>query len=108
MERVSERCVMVNHRENLSDAQWWMMISQYGSSWNELDPEEREEMLFGSLALILKQLWKDDDMMDQETLFDLQQWVALNLKSMAEKSPKKQRKLCKDFPWIFKPNQEDA
>ena len=92
MERVSERCVMV--------AEVWTI-------YHKLDPEKREEVLFGSMVSILMQLWKDDDMMDQDTLFGLQQDVATYLMHIAEKSPEKQQRISKKFPWIFKQNQED-
>ena len=45
-------------------------------------------------------LWKDDDMMDQDTLFELQNEFAGLLLDVAIKA-KKTDDLVKTFPWLY-------
>lgn len=59
--------------------------------------------MYENLKKIQKLLWKDDDLMRQETLFELQELVAeLTLKA-AEKENKVDD-LLKNFKWLYKIN----
>lgn len=56
--------------------------------------------MYDDLKKLQKLLWKHDDMMDQETLFELQELVA----EMALKAAQAERKvgdLVKSFPWLY-------
>ena len=56
--------------------------------------------MYNDLKKIQKLLWKDDDRMDQDTLFELQEFVAeLTLKA-AEKENKVDD-LLKNFRWLY-------
>ena len=56
--------------------------------------------MYNDLKKIQELLWKDDDRMDQDTLFELQEFVAeLTLKA-AEKENKVDD-LLKNFKWLY-------
>ena len=59
-----------------------------------------EREYFETLVEILELLFKDDDRMDQETLFDLQDFVAEKLVDAAR--PEWGDELVAKFPYIFK------
>ena len=54
---------------------------------------------FNKLLHIQELLWKDDDLMDQMTLFELQDKVANFLLEAA--TPAQQAKLANRFPWLY-------
>ena len=56
--------------------------------------------MYNEIKKIQKLLWKHDDMMDQETLFDVQDLVGALAKKIAEKEHKTEQ-LVKDFPHIY-------
>lgn len=49
---------------------------------------------------IQEMLWRDDDRMNQETLFALQDYVAELALNVANKE-RKVDKLVKKFPWLY-------
>jgi hypothetical protein len=56
--------------------------------------------MYDELKKIQKLLWKSDDRMDQETLFELQDYVAeVTLKVAQEEN--KDDDLVKSFPWLY-------
>jgi hypothetical protein len=57
--------------------------------------------MYNEIKGIQKLLWKHDDMMDQETLFDLQEIVGALALKIAQKEHKEEQ-LLKDFPHIYK------
>ena len=57
--------------------------------------------MYNKLKAIQKLLWKDDDMIEQETLFDLQNLVAKLTLEVAEKENKVED-LVKSFKWLYK------
>jgi hypothetical protein len=57
--------------------------------------------MYGELKKIQKLIWKDDDRMDQDTLFRLQEYVAVLISDVAAKE-KKTDDLIKSFPWLYK------
>ena len=59
-----------------------------------------EREYFDTLIEILESLFKDDDRMDQETLFDLQGFVAEKVLDAAR--PEWGDELVEKFPYIFK------
>lgn len=62
---------------------------------------ENRKSLYDELVDIQKLLWQDDDMMAQDTLFDVQDRFADILFRIAEYSGKVDE-LVKQFPWIYK------
>ena len=60
--------------------------------------------IFDTVVEIQELLWKSDDLMDQETLFLLQEKVATFALALAE-SEKKQKDLVNKFPWIYTLNK---
>lgn len=58
--------------------------------------------MYEKLEKIQEMLWRDDDMMRQETLFELQDYVAeLILKVADKKGPTTVDRLVKKFPWLY-------
>jgi hypothetical protein len=57
--------------------------------------------MYAELKKIQKLIWKDDDRMDQDTLFELQNYVAKVILDVANKE-KKTSDLIKSFPWLYK------
>jgi len=56
--------------------------------------------MFNELKEILKLAWENDDMIMQETLFELQDRLAeVTLQAAKTESQKKQ--LVKEFPWLY-------
>jgi len=60
-----------------------------------------KEKIFNKLISINKKIWQDDDRMDQETLFDLQDELQTFLLEIA-KDIKQEEKLVKEFPFLYK------
>jgi len=57
--------------------------------------------MYNKLKHIQKLLWKCDDRMDQEDLFELQDYVA-DLTLEIAKKENKVDDLMKDFKWLYK------
>jgi len=57
--------------------------------------------MYNELKKIQELLWKSDDRMDQDTLFELQGYVAEIILKAANKE-KKTNDLVKSFPWLYK------
>ena len=56
--------------------------------------------MYNELKKIQSLLWKSDDRMDQDTLFELQDYVArLTLKAAEQES--RTEDLLKSFPWLY-------
>ena len=59
-------------------------------------------MMYEKLEKIQEMLWKNDDLMDQETLFELQDYVAeLILDVAGKEGPEKVDRLIAKFPWLY-------
>ena len=56
--------------------------------------------MYNELKEILSLLWKNDDKMDQDTLFQVQDRMTTILLKVAEKE-KKTDDLLKSFPYLF-------
>lgn len=56
--------------------------------------------MYNEIVHIQKLVWKDDDRMDQETLFELQENVA-DLALMIAQKEGKAEQLVKEFPWLY-------
>jgi len=56
--------------------------------------------MYESIAHIQKLLWKDDDRMDQETLFELQEYVAKLALGIAQKEGRVDD-LLREFPYLY-------
>ena len=63
--------------------------------------------MYNEIKKIQKLLWKHDDMMDQEDLFELQEQVMELALRIAEKE-KKTEQLIKDFPNLYKLEMENG
>ena len=63
--------------------------------------------MYNEIKKIQKLLWKHDDMMDQEDLFELQELVMELALRIAEKE-KKTEQLIKDFPNLYKLETENG
>ena len=61
---------------------------------------ENRKTLYEQLIDIQKLLWKDDDMMEQDTLFEVQDKFA-NILLMIANHAGKVDDLVKTFPWIY-------
>lgn len=57
--------------------------------------------MFETVVEILKLLWKNDDYLEQEDLFEIQDKTADLAWKMAEKSKKRRNLLSKEFPFLF-------
>lgn len=58
--------------------------------------------MYEKIEKIQELLWRDDDMMRQETLFELQDYVAELILEVANKEgPKTVDRLVKKFPWLY-------
>ena len=58
--------------------------------------------MYEELEKIQEMLWRDDDMMAQETLFELQDYVAELLLDVANKQgPKTVDRLVAKFPFLY-------
>ena len=69
--------------------------------FNELKAELFGNM-FDTLCELQKLAWANDDLMTQDTLFDLQDKLATLSLSVASKiSPLKVDSLVKQFPWLY-------
>ena len=56
--------------------------------------------MYKQIKKVQELLWKDDDMMNQETLFELQECVAdLALKIATKEN--KTKELAEDFPFLY-------
>ena len=62
--------------------------------------------MYNEIKMIQKLLWKDDDLMHQETLFELQEQVA-NLALKIANREKKTAQLVKDFPHLYERKMAD-
>jgi len=56
--------------------------------------------MYNEIKKIQQLLWKHDDMMQQEDLFELQELVAELALGIAQKE-KKTEQLAKDFPYLY-------
>ena len=63
--------------------------------------------MYNAIARIQKLLWKDDDMINQETLFELQELIAEIALKIANRE-KKTAQLVKDFPHLYERNMADG
>ena len=69
--------------------------------------------IYKSVKHIQRLLWKDDDLIGQETLFKLQEYVAEFALRVAEQCDRNSgdsdivQDLAKNFPWLYKIEQED-
>lgn len=59
------------------------------------------EKVYDDLKQIQKLLWLDDDRMDQDTLFEVQDKMSAVLLFVA-KNAKKEKDLIVSFPWLYK------
>ena len=58
--------------------------------------------MYEKLEKIQELLWKNDDLMDQDTLFELQDKGAeLILEVAGKEGPKTVDRLVKKFPWLY-------
>jgi len=57
--------------------------------------------MYERLKKVQEMLWRSDDLMDQETLFELQDYVAGVILDVAEQEGKT-TDLVKSFPWLYK------
>ena len=57
--------------------------------------------MYNELKKIQQMLWKSDDRIDQDTLFELQDYVAELVLKVAEKENKVDD-LIKSFPYLYK------
>ena len=57
--------------------------------------------MYNELKKIQQLIWKDDDRMDQDTLFELQDCVSGLILEVAKKE-NKTNDLTKSFPWLYK------
>lgn len=57
--------------------------------------------IYNELVGLQKILWKNDDLLLQEDLFEIQEKVAELTLQVAE-SVRKTNDLLKDFPWLYK------
>ena len=59
--------------------------------------------MYEKLEKIQELLWRNDDLMDQDTLFELQDKVAeLILEVAGKEGPKTVDRLVSKFPWLYK------
>ena len=59
--------------------------------------------MYEKLEKIQELLWRNDDLMDQDTLFELQDKVAeLILEVAGKEGPKIVDRLVSKFPWLYK------
>ena len=56
--------------------------------------------MYNKLEKILELLWRDDDRMDQDTLFELQDYVANVALEVAEDEGMVDQLVAK-FPWLY-------
>ena len=64
--------------------------------------------MYEKLEKIQELLWKDDDRMEQDTLFELQDKVAeLILEVAGKEGPKTVDRLVAKFPWLYKVEGDD-
>lgn len=56
--------------------------------------------MYEKLKEIQKLIWKNDDLMDQDTLFELQDKIANLTLEVAQKEGKVEQ-LIKDFKWLY-------
>lgn len=56
--------------------------------------------MYDELKRILSLLWKDDDRMDQDTLFELQEYVSEVILNVAREE-NRTNDLIKSFPWLY-------
>ena len=63
--------------------------------------------MYKELAEINKILWRSDDCISQDDLFEVQDKVAELLLKVANKE-KKGEQLVKDFPWLYKVKENPA
>lgn len=58
--------------------------------------------MYEDLEKIQELLWRDDDRMDQETLFELQdRFAELILKVASKEGPRTVDRLVAKFPWLY-------
>ena len=57
--------------------------------------------IYGELVNLQKLAWKDDDLMSQDTLFDVQDTLADMLLRVARECGKTED-LVKTFPWLYR------
>jgi len=56
--------------------------------------------MYERLKKVQEMLWRSDDLMDQETLFELQEYVSRVILEVAEQEGKT-ADLVKSFPWLY-------
>ncbi len=56
--------------------------------------------LYERLKKLQKKVWKDDDRMSQDTLFEVQEDLATLILEVARRC-NKERDLAESFPWIY-------
>lgn len=57
--------------------------------------------MYDELKKVQSLLWKSDDRIDQETLFELQDYVAELILKVSQKE-NKTNDLVNSFPWLYK------
>lgn len=67
---------------------------------------EEENGMYEKIEKIQEMLWRNDDMMMQETLFELQDYVADLLLKVAEKEGKVDKLVAK-FPFMYRRKEEE-
>lgn len=67
---------------------------------------EEENGMYEKIEKIQEMLWRNDDMMMQETLFELQDYVADLLLKVAEKEGKVEELVAK-FPFLYRRKEEE-
>lgn len=63
--------------------------------------------MYNKLEKILELLWRDDDLMDQDTLFELQDYVADVALEVAESEGMVEQLVAK-FPWLYSQNGDES
>lgn len=66
---------------------------------------EEENGMYEKIEKIQEMLWRNDDLMRQETLFELQDYVADLLLKVAEKEGKVDE-LVAEYPWLYRTVEE--
>ena len=60
-----------------------------------------KEIIYENVCMIQKKLWEHDDLMTQETLFDLQDMVCEFALRLAE-DLNREDDLIRRFPWLYR------
>lgn len=70
-----------------------------------MDNRSKTAGYYGIICDIQRLAWKDDDRMDQETLFDLQERIA-NFALLIAEDENRVDDLVKAFPWVYEVKED--